>query len=267
VTLTGSLQYGLQWFFTNDVGSKNGRDYTGTGSLGINAGDLDINDVLAGREPGAFSYAITDSAGLVRALLNTLAKDSKVKVLSSPHVMVVDNQQAVIRVGTQQPIPSGTTTTTAGVTTSGGVEYKDTGVLLEVLPRVNSGGMVNMEVKQEVIDLGPLVATTQIGSTSSQSRSFLQRSVTSKVVVKSGQTLVLGGLIRDNRTEGQSGLPVLYKIPVLGALFGNTTETLDRTELIVLLTPQVVENTREADQLTEEIKRKMREIAPLVPAT
>ena len=262
VTLTGRLQYGLQWFFTNDVGGS----HTGTGSLGINADDLTINDVLAGRSAGAFSYAITDSAGLVRALLNTLASDSKVKVLSSPHVMVVDNQQAVIRVGTQQPIPSGTTTTN-NVTTSGGVQYKDTGVLLEVLPRVNSGGMVNMEIKQEVIDLGPLVETTQISSQSSSSRSFLQRSVTSKVVVKSGQTLVLGGLIRDNRSEGQSGFPILYKIPVLGALFGNTEEQLDRTELIVLITPRVVENSQDAYQVTEEIKRKMQELAPMIPAS
>jgi general secretion pathway protein D len=262
VTLTGKLQYGLQWFFTNDVGSS----HTGTGSLGISANDLTVNDVLSGQATGAFSYAVTDSAGLVRALLNTLASDSKVKVLSSPHVMVVDNQQAVIRVGTQQPIPSGTTTTN-NVTTSGGVEYKDTGVLLEVLPRVNSGGMVNMEIKQEVIDLGPLVETTQSSSQSISSRSFLQRSVTSKVVVKSGQTLVLGGLIRDNRSEGQSGFPILYKIPVLGALFGNTEEQVDRTELIVLITPRVVENSQVADQVTEEIKRKMQELAPMIPAS
>ncbi len=261
VTLTGQLKYGLQWFFTNDVGSS----HTGTGSLGISANDLTVNDVLPS-QAGAFSYAITDSAGMVRALLNTLASDSKVKVLSSPHVMVVDNQQAVIRVGTQQPIPSGTTTTN-NVTTSGGVEYKDTGVLLEVLPRVNSGGMVNMEIKQEVIDLGPLVETTQSSSQTISSRSFLQRSVTSKVVVKSGQTLVLGGLIRDNRSEGQSGFPILYKIPVLGALFGSTADTLDRTELIVLITPRVVENSQEADQVTEEIKRKMQELAPMIPAS
>jgi general secretion pathway protein D len=91
--------------------------------------------------------------------------------------------------------------------------------------------------------------------------------VTSKVVVKSGQTLVLGGLIRDNRTEAQGGLPILYKIPVLGSLFGNTSEALDRTELIVLITPKVVQNSQEAEQVTEEIKRKMREIAPLVPAS
>ncbi len=259
VTLTGRLQYGLQWFFTNGVGSNNGKDFTGTGSLDINADNLTINDVLGGRDPGSFSYAITDGGGLVRALLNTLASDSKVKVLSSPQVMVVDNQQAVIRVGTQQPV-LGQISSSTSTGNLQSYEYKDTGVLLEVLPRVNSGGMVNMEVKQEVIDVGNIdVATKQ--------RAFLQRSVTSKVVVKSGQTLVLGGLIRDNRTEAQGGLPILYKIPVLGSLFGNTSEALDRTELIVLITPKVVQNSQEADQVTEEIKRKMREIAPLVPAS
>lgn len=257
VTLTGKLEYGLQWFFNNDVGS-----YTGSGSLGLPP-DLTLKNAIPGALPGQFTYAITDGAGIVKALLNALASDSKLKVLSSPQVMVVDNQQAQIRVGSQQPIPAGTTTVN-DVTTSGGVEYKDTGVLLEVLPRVNSGGMVNMEIKQEVIDVGPLVPVRQAGSVATQERSFLQRSVTSKVTVKSGQTLVLGGLIRDNRTSGQSGFPVLYKIPVLGALFGSTSEAVDRNELIVLITPRVVENSLEANQVTEEIKRKMQQVAPLV---
>ncbi|MBK8750406.1 type II secretion system secretin GspD [Candidatus Contendibacter odensensis] len=251
VTLSGRLKYGLQWFFNNNVG----RDYDGNGSLGL-PNNLTLTDALKNIPAGQFSYAITDSAGIVKALLTALASDSKIKVLSSPQVMVADNQQAVIRVGTQQPIPSGTSTVN-NVTTTGGVTYKDTGVLLDVLPRINSGGMVNMEIKQEVIDVGPIDSATS-------QRSFLQRSVTSKVVVKSGQTLVLGGLIRDNRTEGQSGIPVLYKIPVLGALFGNTEELVDRTELIVLITPRVVRDSQEADQVTEEIKRKMQEVAPLV---
>ena len=266
VTLTGALKYGLQWFFTNNVGGS----HTGTGSLGIDANNLTINSnsVLGGRtSDGAFSYVITgNGSGAVRALLNTLASDSKVKVLSSPHVMVVDNQQAVIRVGTQQPISQGTVTTTT-TTTSGGYDYKDTGVLLEVLPRVNSGGMVSMEVKQEVVDLGNLVDVSSVGSQTTQAREFLERSITSKVVVKSGQTLVLGGLISENRSEGQSGFPVLYKVPVLGALFGNTDETSRRTELIVLITPRVVRNDEEAYQVTEEIKRKMQEAASTVPAS
>ncbi|HRY15852.1 MAG TPA: type II and III secretion system protein, partial [Candidatus Competibacteraceae bacterium] len=226
-------------------------------------GGEDGDGVLSNVPAGQFSYAVTDGGGIVRALLTALASDSKVKVLSSPQVMVVDNQQATIRVGTDQPIPSGTSTVN-NVTTSGGVSYKQTGVLLEVLPRVNSGGMVNMEIKQEVVDVGPLTDVSQAGSVARQERSFLQRTVTSKVTVKSGQTLVLGGLIRDNRTEGQSGIPGLYNIPVLGALFGTTSEQADRTELIVLITPRVVQSTQEIDQVTEEIKRKMRAVEPVL---
>ncbi|MCB1775963.1 MAG: type II secretion system secretin GspD [Candidatus Competibacteraceae bacterium] len=262
VTLTGRLQYGLQWYFDNGVG-KDG--YTGTGSLGLPV-DLTLSGddgVLASVQAGQFSYAVTDGGGIVRALLTALASDSKVKVLSSPQVMVVDNQQATIRVGTDQPIPTGTSTVN-NVTTTGGVTYKETGVLLEVLPRVNSGGMVSMEIKQEVVDVGPLTDVSQAGSVARQERSFLQRTVTSKVTVKSGQTLVLGGLIRDNRTDGQSGIPGLYKIPVLGALFGTTSEQVDRTELIVLITPRVVQTTQEIDQVTEEIKRKMRAVEPVL---
>ncbi len=253
VTLTGSLQYGIQWYFSHGVGA----DHSGVGSLGLPT-NRTLERALRDISPTQFSYAITDSAGLVRALLNMLAGDSKVKVLSSPQVMVVDNQQAVIRVGAQQPVP-GPTVVSDGVTTQG-LEFKQTGVTLEVLPRVNDGGMVNMEIRQAVTDVGPIDAATR-------QRSFLERSVVSKVAVRSGQTVVLGGLIRDNRTEQQSGIPVLHKIPVLGALFGSTEETMDRTELIVLITPRVVRDSQEADQATEEIRRKMREIAPLLPTS
>lgn len=256
VTLSGQLQYGLQWFFNNDVGSNKGNDFKGTGSLGIGADNLPLNKVLPG-SAGAFSYAVTDRAGAVRALLNTLAGDSKIKVLSSPHVMVVDNQQAVILVGDEQPIPAPQSIVGNNVVTTGGVNYKQTGVQLEVLPRVNSGGMVNMEIKQVVSDVG------EIDSATGQ-RAFATRSVTSKVAVMSGQTLVLGGLIKEEHRGSQGGFPVLYKIPVVGPLFGNTTESGRRTELIVLLTPRVVENSQEAEQVTEELKRKMREVAPLV---
>ena len=259
VTLSGNLQYGVQWFFNNRVGNG----YTGNGSLGL-PNDLTLTDALSSIDSGQFNYAITDSAGVVKALLNALASDSKVKVLSSPQIMVLDNQQASIRVGTQTPVPAPQTIYGGTTITTGGADYKDTGVLLEVLPRVNAGGMVNMEIKQEVVEPGQLVDVSQTGSVANKQRAFLQRNVSSKVVVKSGQTLVLGGLIRENRTDGQSGFPILYKIPVLGALFGNTDQQVDRTELIVLLTPRVVQGSEEASQVTEEIKRKMQEVAPLV---
>jgi general secretion pathway protein D len=259
VTLTGNLQYGLQWFFENEAGSNHGKDYTGTGSLGIGSEILKkVSPVLPTTTDG-FSYAITNSGGLVRGLLQTLANDAKLKVLSSPQVMVLDNQKALIRVGEQQPIPAAATTTN-NITTSGGIDYKDTGVMLEVLPRVNSGGMVNMDIRQEVVDLGDIdVATKQ--------HAFIQRSINSKVSIHSGETLVLGGLIRDVRRDSEGGLPVLYKVPVVGSLFGSTIREMRRTELVVLITPRVVENSQEASQLTDEIRRKMRELAPLIPAS
>jgi len=262
VTLSGQLKYGLQWFFNNNIGD----DYQGNGSLGL-SNNLTLTDALKDVAANQFSYAITDSGGIVKALLKALAADSKVKVLSSPQVMVVDNQQAAIQVGTSTPIPQGTTTAASGVTTSGGVTYRDTGVLLEVLPRINAGGMVNMEIRQQVSEPGTIVELGTSGSDTSSAREFLQRSVTSKVVVKDGQTLVLGGLIRETGTEGQSGIPVLYKIPVLGALFGQTTQEEGRTELIVLITPRVVQDSLEAGQVTEEIKRKMQAIMPVLPAS
>ena len=261
VSLTGNLKYGLQWFFNNDIGN----DYRGNGSLGL-SDTLTLTDALKGVAVNQFSYAITDSGGIVKALLRALATDSKVKVLSSPQVMVLDNQQAAIRVGNSTPIPQGTSTVN-NVTTSGGVTYKDTGVLLEVLPRINAGGMVNMEIKQQVSEPGTLVEVGSSGSGAVSARDFLERSVTSKVVIKDGQTLVLGGLIRESGTDDQSGIPVLYKVPVLGALFGQTTQREDRTELIVLITPRVVKDSREASQVTEEIRRKMQAIEMLLPAS
>jgi general secretion pathway protein D len=261
VSLTGNLKYGLQWFFNNDIGN----DYRGNGSLGL-SDTLTLTDALKGVAVNQFSYAITDSGGIVKALLRALATDSKVKVLSSPQVMVLDNQQAAIRVGNSTPIPQGTSTVN-NVTTSGGVTYKDTGVLLEVLPRINAGGMVNMEIKQQVSEPGTLVEVGSSGSGAVSARDFLERSVTSKVVIKDGQTLVLGGLIRESGTDDQSGIPVLYKVPVLGALFGQTTQREDRTELIVLITPRVVKDSQEASQVTEEIRRKMQAIELLLPAS
>ena len=258
VTLSGQLKYGLQWFFNNNVGNG----YDGNASLGL-PNNLTLTDALKGVAANQFSYAITDSGGIVKALLKALAADSKVKVLSSPQVMVLDNQQASIQVGTKTPIPQGTTTVN-NVTTSGGVDYEQTGVLLEVLPRINAGGMVNMEIKQQVSEPGTIVELGSSGATTTSAREFLQRSVTSKVVVKDGQTLVLGGLIRETGTDGQSGIPVLYKVPVLGALFGQTTQEESRTELIVLITPRVVQDSLDAGQVTEEIKRKMQAVGQMV---
>jgi general secretion pathway protein D len=171
-------------------------------------------------------------------------------VLSSPSLLVIDNQTAQIKVGNQVPVLTGTSATDGGVVTES-VQYRDTGVLLEVTPRINAGGLVTMEVSQEVTNVGEQIPP-------SNNVSFLQRSIVSNVAVQSGQTVVLGGLISDTIRDGKTGVPVLYELPILGNLFGNTTTSNERTELIVLITPRVVRDQEEARRVTEELRQKVR---------
>lgn len=246
VSLTDELQYGLQWIFTDKARGSSG--LVGTGVLSTAAG------ALFGATPAGFSYTLRNSIGDVRAVLNALADKSLVKVISSPSLMVLDNHTASITVGNQQPIQSGTTITSGGNVTSN-IEYKDTGVSLSVTPSVNAGNMVTMQLSQAVTDVGTVDAATG-------QRSFLQRQFSSKVAVRSGESLVLGGLIRDNTTTGKSGLPGLQDIPLFGNLFGATTKNTNRTELVVIITPRVVRTEIDVREVGRELKDRMKMLYP-----
>ena len=249
VTLTDDLKYGLQWLF-NDAARG---DLSGTGVLGNIAG------AAIGSTPAGFSYTLRNPVGEVRAVLNALADKSLVKVISSPSLMVLDNHTATIAVGNQQPIQVGQTITTGG-NVSNNIQYKDTGVSLTVTPSVNAGNMVTMQINQAVTDVGQVDAATG-------QRSFLQRQFASKVAVRSGEALVLGGLIRDNTTNGKSGLPGLQDIPILGSLFGTNANSVNRTELLVLITPRVVRTEQDLRQVGQELKDRMKTLYPSTPAT
>ena len=147
--------------------------------------------------------------------------------------MVLDNHQAAISVGTQQPYQSGTTVVGTSGTPINNYAYKDTGVNLQVTPSVNAGNLVTMTVNQSVTDVGSKDEVTS-------QRSFLQRQISSRVAVRSGESIVMGGLIQENSSSGRSGIPYLYDLPVVGNLFGTTNNSGARTELIVIITPRVV---------------------------
>ena len=237
VTLRDDLEYGLEWAFENDLGGGD----TGTGLL----------DLGGGLNPQAgFSYTITNSAGAARAVLNTLAEKSLINVISTPSVMVLDNHTAAIHVGDQQPVQSQSTLTDGG-NVQNSITYKDTGVKLQVTPSVNDGGLVTLDIEQSVTDVGPVDAATR-------QRSFLERNVSSRVAVRSGESVVLGGLIRDNETEGKSGIPLLMDIPVLGGLFSTTTQASTRTELLIFITPRVMESQDDLRDLNREMRARMR---------
>ena len=237
VTLTDDLQYGLEWAFDNNLGGGD----SGRGLL----------DVGGNLQPQAgFSYTVTNSAGATKAVLNALAEDSLLNVISTPSVMVLDNHTATINVGDQQPIQSQSTVTNGG-NVQNSITYKDTGVQLTVTPSVNDGGLVTLDIEQSVTDVGPV-------DTATKQRSFNQRAVKSRVAIRSGESVVLGGLIRDNETEGQSGVPVLKDIPLVGALFSTTTVASTRTELLIFITPRVMESDQDLRDLNLEMRSRMR---------
>ena len=237
VTLTDDLQYGLEWAFDNNLGG-------GDSGRGL----LDVGGNLAPQ--AGFSYTVTNSAGATKAVLNALAEDSLLNVISTPSVMVLDNHTATINVGDQQPVQSQSTVTNGG-NVQNSITYKDTGVQLTVTPSVNDGGLVTLDIEQSVTDVGPVDSATK-------QRSFNQRAVKSRVAIRSGESVVLGGMIRDNETEGQSGVPVLKDIPLVGALFSTTTKASTRTELLIFITPRVMESDQDLRDLNFEMRSRMR---------
>jgi general secretion pathway protein D len=241
VTLVDGLQYGLEWIFKNGIGN----DYSGRGQLDLGAGGV-------GAIAPGFSYEVLNSAGEMAAVVNALAEESLVNVISTPSVLVLDNHTAAIHVGDQQPIQSMVSVTDGGVSQTS-INYKDTGVKLTVTPSVNDGGLVTLDVMQSVTDVGPVDAATR-------QRSFTERNLSSRIAVRSGDSVVLGGLIRDNDTQSKSGVPLLMDIPVVGSLFSNTVNSTVRTELLVFITPKVVETDYELRALTLEMRNRMKGI-------
>ena len=245
VRLEDQLSQGLEWFFKNSVDRLSG---TTTLDLAGTAG-------LASVVPG-FSFAVTDSAAAVRAVLNTLATESRAKIISSPSLMVLNNQTATIQVGDQVPITTQqqqATTTTSNIVNS--IEFRDTGVLLTVTPRVNSGGLVTMEIEQEVSNVAASANT-------SLTPTIQQRKISSTVAVQSGETVVLGGLIRENDNTSGSGIPGARDLPFLGWFFGASSDAVSRTELVVLITPRAVRGAVEARDVTDEFREKMDSLKP-----
>lgn len=243
VTLTDQLSYGLQYYL---------RSGSFQALLGQTAGP-NGNSPFEGFSllPGVgFALSAASGSSVVLQLLSQL---STVRVLSSPNLLVLNNQPARLQVGDQVPITtqSAVSTFAAGAPVVNSVEYRDTGVILRVTPRVNASGLVLLDIAQEVSDVA---ATT---TSRLDSPTISQRRLNSSVAVADGQTIALGGLIRDGRSSSKSGIPILQDIPVLGALFGTRSSGTARTELIVLITPRVVRNGDEGRAVTEELQRKL----------
>lgn len=236
VTLRDELRYGVEWFFR----------FGGQETM------LDLAAAGIAPEVPSFSAVFTSSDD-VRLIIEALESVSDVNVVSSPQLMVLDNQTAQLQVGDEVPIVTRQSQgTEADDLLVASIEQRQTGVILNVTPRVNASGLVRMEIEQEVSDVVP---TTTSGI---NSPTISQRRVASTVAIQSGETVALGGLIRDTDRTEQDGVPGLGRVPVLGWLFGRTAEQDERTELLVLITPRVVRSQEQARAVTDELRRRLR---------
>jgi general secretion pathway protein D len=244
VTLRDELSYGIQWFF--------------------DSGDVDVtlsefpNGVVGQIFPG-FSGLLASND--VRAVINALDSVSDVNVISSPQLLVLDNQTAQLEVGDEVPI---VTQQSTGIDVGDSrivntVEQRQTGVILNVTPRVNASGLVVLDIQQEVSDV---VRTTTSGI---DSPTIAQRRIGTSVAVGTNQTVALGGLIQEDVEEIKSGVPFFSDLPVIGVLFGATTQSSTRTELLVLITPKVITNQQEAQAATNDLRRRIRAVETLAP--
>ena len=247
VTLTNDLQYGVQYFYQ----PSNKHQIVLSGGNSTN-----ITPALPG-----FSYIFTQGTN-IKIILSALSDVTHVEVVSSPNVMVLNNSTAMLMVGSQVPVSTGqaVSVSAAGAPIVNSIEYHATGVILKVTPSVNQSGLVTLDITQEVSNVAPDAdPNSTLGSPT-----FSERRVKSTVAIHDNETVALGGLISSTRTRESSGIPFLAEIPVLGGLFGTKTDNTDRTELMVLITPHVVENLEAARAVTEELRQKLPSIAPLL---
>ena len=250
VTLNEQLNYGVQFFLSSGAVSNtlNGQipslvnNYSATPSGPPLTGGLNV---------------IVGNGVFPRVVINALHNLTDVKILSNPSLVVVDNGEATLEVGDQVPITTGSATVlSANNAVVNTVDYKNTGIILHVQPRVNSNGSVLLNIDQEVSAVQPASG----GGPSSQNLTptISERKVNSQISVVSGQTVLLAGLIQDQQEKTRGGIPLLNQLPYVGAAFGTTGTSQMRTELIIFIQPQIIRNGVDAAMVAEELRSKMR---------
>ncbi|HDS1733093.1 type II secretion system secretin GspD [Pseudomonas sp. BP8] len=245
VKLTGDLDLGVQWYLGRLAGNSSSSTVANeSGSQGA----LGAGGVALGGSSMFYSFVSSN----LQVALRALETRGLTQVLSAPSLVVLNNQQAQIQVGDNIPISQTTVNTSNSDTTLSSVEYVQTGVILDVVPRINPGGLVYMDIQQQVSDADDSAVTT-----TQPNPRISSRAVSTQVAVQSGQTVLLGGLIKQDNAQADTRVPGLSRIPGLGWLFGNSSKSRDRTELIVLITPKVVNNPEQARQVTADYRQQM----------
>jgi general secretion pathway protein D len=270
VTLTDDIQFGVDWLFRG--GAPSGRGSGGNlNSLLVGAqnpyvppgGSPGTGNTIAKLAQG-FTYILnnTNFPGGIQAALKLLDSYGNTKVIANPHVAALDNQKATIKSGDRIPISSNTTVggTLNGITTTS--QYIDTGVLLQVTPHINAGGLVTLDVQAEVSVPG------NSGCPAEQQCAppISTRSVQTLIAVPTGRTMVMGGLINETRSNTSQGIPLVSRIPFLGGLFGEQELKNNRTELVLFITPRVVEDEKDIGLVIEDLRKRMDYLDRMFPS-
>ena len=263
VTLTNDESFGIAYEIWRGPNTIFGQTFPSTGAVvggTIPAPPTDSTGAVIANALTSFGPGISGIIGrtnTLRAFINALAAQNRIKALASPSVLATDNRPARIQVGSEIPILTGQTSTFTGTSTpltSNAIQYRNTGVILTLIPQVNSQGLVNLQVKQEVSDVG----SPNFGATGSPS--FTTRDAETSAVVQDGDTLAIGGIIAERKTRDRSGIPYLMDLPVFGRFFGTTTDHNTRTELVILITPHVIRNKEESRYVTQDLKNKLSDV-------
>ena len=246
VTLQDNLRYGLKYL----IESGNFR------SLFTQSNAAIASSILPG-------FGVTfGGQNTTKLVIDALSEITDVRVVSSPQLLVMDGGTARLHVGGQVPIITRTSSSTATddnrITNE--IEYRDTGVTLDITPKVKSSGTVTLNISQTVSDV------VRTSSSEINSPTIQQRQVTSTASLQSGTTALLAGLIREVATDIKSGIPLLHKLPVLGHFFGTTGEQKQRTELVVLISPKVIKSRDESEKITEDLLQKYKGLLAINPA-
>lgn len=243
VQLNDDLRLGVRWFFQNRNGSRSGT----------------FSDLLTGAVGSAFpGFSFVARAAGGQVTLNALNDVTRVDVLASPSLMVLDRRTAVLQIGDQVPIQtqSSQSVLVPGAPVVNSIAYKDTGVILSVTPRVSESGRVLLDIEQEVSNV------QRTTSSNIDSPSFGRRKVRTTVVVNNGESITLGGLIQDRTTVGETRVPVLGDLPIIGNAFKEKQNLVEKTELLIMLTPRVVRDLNEAAAVTDEYRNRVRSVLP-----
>ncbi len=238
IDLTDDLSFGVSATLQGLAGGNN----LTTGALSGTTGAL-----------SAATFAFVGSAREILLNLNALRQKTKVRILEAPSVLALDGTPARINVGGSVPVPTSSYVTTGGAAT--GVQYRDTGTSLMITPRISASGTVTLYVYHEI---------SSVGANTPNGPAFNQTNVETTLAVKDGQSVAIAGLIRENESNGRSGIPFLSDIPILGSLFGQTTRNKMRSELLIMITPHVIRTPDRFQELTQEIKDSLRNVRKYV---